>query len=155
MNKRIMQEAIDLAKEKLEQNEGGPFAALIMKDNKIIGRGWNQVTSRNDPTAHAEIVAIRDACKRLDTFSLKDCEIYVNCEPCPMCLAAIYWARIKRIYYAASRKDAAAIGFDDDFIYEQIKKSPQNRSIEMIQNLREEALELFKQWMRKENRKEY
>src|SRR5665213_3187669 len=115
--KTFMRRAIDLSRQKMNENCGGPFGALIVKDGKIIAEGWNQVTSSHDPTAHAEIVAIRAACKTLDNFSLKGCEIYTSCEPCPMCMAAIYWAHLDQVYYANTRQDAAAIGFDDDFLY--------------------------------------
>src|SRR5687767_3113945 len=122
----------------MEANEGGPFGAVIVRDGAVIGRGWNQVTSACDPTAHAEIVAIRDACSRLRTFRLENCEIYCSCEPCPLCLAAIYWSRIDRIYYAASCADAAASGFDDSVLYQEIRKPAGERSMPMEQALRGE-----------------
>jgi tRNA(Arg) A34 adenosine deaminase TadA len=128
---------------------------VIVKDGEIVGRGWNQVTSTNDPTAHAEIVAIRDACARLKTFSLAGCEIYTSCEPCPMCLSAINWARLDRIYYAATSEDAAAIGFDDSSLYYDLSLPPNERLIPREQDLREEALEAFRKWAAKQNKVEY
>src|SRR5438445_9701967 len=116
MKQKFMREAIRLSIEMMRRGKGGPFGAIVVKGGRIVGRGCNQVTSGNDPTAHAEIVAIREACRRLKTFQLEECELYTSCEPCPMCLSAIYWARLKRVYYANTRKDAARIQFDDDFI---------------------------------------
>src|ERR1700712_2774359 len=124
---KFMLEAIALSKNGITQNHGGPFGCVIVKDDVIVGRGNNKVTSTNDPTAHAEVVAIRDACKNLNTFQLDDCEIYTSCEPCPMCLGAIYWARPKVIYYANNREDAAAIGFDDSMIYEEFSVGLEKR----------------------------
>ena len=118
--KKFMREAIQMAQNGMDNQEGGPFGAIIVKDGVIVGKGNNQVTSTNDPTAHAEMVAIRDACKNLGDFQLEDCVIYSSCEPCPMCLGAIYWARPKKLYFACSREDAAAIGFDDEFIYKEV-----------------------------------
>src|SRR3954468_13693922 len=126
-----MKEAIRISIEKMRGNHGGPFGAVVVRNGKVVGRGWNQVTSTNDPTAHAEICAIRDACKKLKTFQLDDCELYTSCEPCPMCLAAIYWARLKKIYFANTRQDAAEIGFDDDFIYQEIPLALEKRKIAM------------------------
>src|ERR1700744_6094469 len=131
MNVDFMREAIRISTEKMRANHGGPFGAVIVCDGKIVGRGWNQVTSTNDPTAHAEMVAIREACKRLKTFQLDDCELYTSCEPCPMCLSAMYWARLKRVYYGNTRKDAAKIDFDDDFIYMEIPKALSERKLPM------------------------
>ncbi|MEJ7822963.1 MAG: nucleoside deaminase, partial [Chitinophagaceae bacterium] len=136
-------------------NEGGPFGCVIVKDDKIIGRGNNKVTSSNDPTAHAEVVAIRDACKNLGTFQLEDCEVYSSCEPCPMCLGAIYWARPKLVYYANSREDAANIGFDDSMIYEELGIELDKRKIPIINLGREEALKVFKEWQNKSNKIKY
>src|SRR5947209_14391762 len=116
----FMREAIRLSIQKMHAGHGGPFGAVVVKGRKIVGRGWNRVTSSNDPTAHAEIVAIRDACKRLKTFLLDACDLYTSCEPCPMCLSALYWARVRRVYYSNTRKDAARIAFDDDFIYREV-----------------------------------
>ncbi|WP_062043683.1 nucleoside deaminase [Lentimicrobium saccharophilum] len=144
--KEFMAEALRLAEENISSGNGGPFGAVVVKDGKIIARGSNHVTSNNDPTAHAEVVAIREACTVLGDFQLKGCEIYCSCEPCPMCLGAIYWARPERIYFAASRQDAADAGFDDDFIYREISLNPGQRSIPAGQLLREEALHVFRQW---------
>lgn len=155
MNAEILREAIRLSREKMEANEGGPFGALIVRKGEIIGRGWNRVTSTNDPTAHAEVVAIRDACGRVGTFSLAGCEIYSSCEPCPMCLAAIYWARLEGIYYGASCEDAAVIGFDDAKFYEELRKPVHKRSVVMKQGLRVEAKEVFEEWLKKGDRIEY
>src|SRR5579871_4034442 len=131
MKEQFMRAAIRLSHVKMQANCGGPFGAVVVRKGKIVGRGWNQVTSTNDPTAHAEVGAIRDACKRLKTFQLADCELYTSCEPCPMCLSAMYWARLKRVYYANTRKDAANIGFDDDFIYKEIPLPIDKRKLRM------------------------
>src|SRR5581483_1922549 len=149
MNSKFMRAAIELSLKKMRDDCGGPFGAIIVRKNKIVGRGWNRVTSTNDPTAHAEVSAIRDACKKLKTFKLDGCEIYVNCEPCPMCLAAIYWARIEKIFYANTRKDAAEIDFDEDLIYREISLPISRRKILMKQLLRAEALEVFAEWKSK------
>ena len=150
-----MKEAIALSQNGVRNNEGGPFGCIIVKNDKIIGRGNNRVTSANDPTAHAEVVAIRDACKNLGTFQLEDCEVYSSCEPCPMCLGAIYWARPKLVYYANSREDAANIGFDDSMIYEELGIELDKRKIPIINLGREEALKVFKEWQNKSNRIKY
>jgi guanine deaminase len=142
----FMQRAVALALEKMRENSGGPFGAVIVRDNAIIAEGWNEVTSSNDPTAHAEIVAIRRACARLGTFNLPDCDIFTNCEPCPMCLGAIYWARLRRIYYANTRAEAAQIGFDDAFIYEEIGRPPESRKIPAIRLLTEDSHSAFQEW---------
>lgn len=155
LNPAFLREAIRLSIEKMEANAGGPFGAIVVQKGEIIGRGWNQVTSTNDPTAHAEVVAIRDACSRLKTFSLAGCEIYSSCEPCPLCLAAIYWSRLERIYYAATCDDAAEAGFDDRSFYCEIRKPAVERAIPMQQALREEALVALQTWMKKENRIRY
>ncbi len=152
---KFMLKAIELSKEGMESGAGGPFGAIIVKNGKIVGQGHNKVTSSNDPTAHAEIVAIRDACKNLNTFQLDDCVIYTSCEPCPMCLGAIYWARPKRIVFACDKKDAAAIDFDDDFIYKEIELPIGKRSIKTEQHLREEGLHVFKAWEEKKDKMEY
>jgi len=141
-----MSEAIKLAKENILSNNGGPFGAVVVKEGKIIGRGNNTVTSDNDPTAHAEVNAIRDACKNLDSFQLEDCEIYTSCEPCPMCLGAIYWARPKKIYYAGTQQDAANAGFDDSYIYEEIGLPMNERKIPVEQILNNKILEVFDEW---------
>lgn len=152
---KFMQEAVALSRKGAANNEGGPFGCIVVKRDKIIGYGNNKVTSTNDPTAHAEIVAIRDACKNLGTFQLEDCEIYTSCEPCPMCLGAIYWARPKVIYYANSRQDAADIGFDDSMIYKEMTVDLQNRKIPIIPMGSTDALEVFKLWMNKPDKTEY
>lgn len=154
-NNEFMHEAIRLAEAGMNSDEGGPFGCVIVKDNAIIGRGNNKVTSSNDPTAHAEIVAIRDACSHLQSFQLDGCELYTSCEPCPMCLGAIYWARPAKVYYACTRKDAEGIGFDDQFIYEEIGLDLQDRSIPMQQLMHEDGLEIFKLWMAKPDKREY
>lgn len=154
-NKEHMQEAIRLSVEKMEAGFGGPFGCVIVKDGNIIARGFNNVTATNDPTAHAEVDAIRKACKELGTFQLDGCELYTSCEPCPMCLGAIYWARPKVVYYGNTRADAAKIGFDDKFIYEEIEKPLSERSIPMLPFLREEALEGFRKWEVKAGKTEY
>jgi tRNA(Arg) A34 adenosine deaminase TadA len=151
----FMMRAIELSKNGLESGQGGPFGCVIVKDGKIIGEGNNQVTSTNDPTAHAEMVAIRNACKNINSFQLEGCEIYTSCEPCPMCLGAIYWARPDKIYFANNRSDAADIGFDDAFIYDEIGENLENRKIIMESLGRIEALEIFKQWKLKTDKIEY
>jgi tRNA(Arg) A34 adenosine deaminase TadA len=153
--KTFMHRAIELSRQKMEENCGGPFGAIVVKDGRIIGEGWNQVTSGNDPTAHAEVTAIRTACKTLGNFKLDGCEIYTSCEPCPMCLAAIYWARIGKIYYANTRKDAAAIGFDDDFLYREISLPEAERALPAQRLLAEEAKNVFDSWMKKTDKTAY
>ena len=150
-----MRAAIRLSLSKMRANCGGPFGAVVVRKGKIIGRGWNRVTSTNDPTAHAEVTAIRDACRRLKTFQLDDCELYTSCEPCPMCLSAIYWARFRKVYYANTRKDAAKIAFDDDLIYREVAKPISKRLIPMKQLLRPEALTVFKEWQSKTDKVRY
>ena len=152
---KFMQEAIALSKEGMDKNEGGPFGCVIVKDDKIVGRGNNKVTSTNDPTAHAEVVAIRDACKNLGYFQLDDCEVYTSCEPCPMCLGAIYWARPKAIYFANSREDAAEAGFDDSMIYDEMKAGIDERKIPIQTLGREEAIKVFDEWKSKANKTAY
>ncbi len=144
-----MREAIRLSIREMRRGQGGPFGAVVVRDGKVVGRGCNQVTSANDPTAHAEIVAIRGACKRLKTFQLDGCDLYTSCEPCPMCLSAIYWAHLRHVYYANTRKDAAKIDFDDDFIYHEVALPIRRRQVGMKQLLREEALVAFAEWQRK------
>ncbi len=151
----FMQRAIDLAEKGINSNSGGPFGAVVVKDDKIIAEGFNKVTSTNDPTAHAEIVAIKEACKKLGSFQLDDCIIYTSCEPCPMCLGAIYWARPKKVYYACNRDDAAAIDFDDQFIYDELKKQIGDRQISFKSLMRIEALKVFKKWNKKVDKIEY
>jgi len=150
-----MQKAIDLAKKSMDSNEGGPFGAIVVKNDEIIAEGNNMVTSSNDPTSHAEVVAIRNACKKLNTFQLTDCIIYTSCEPCPMCLGAIYWARPKKVYYACTKKDAAEINFDDQFIYDEIDSPITNRSISFENINRDEAKKVFDQWILKEDKIDY
>ena len=151
----FMQEAVRLAEEGMRSNRGGPFGCVIVRRGEIIARGRNCVTSTNDPTAHAEVTAIREACQHLHTFQLVDCELYASCEPCPMCLAAIYWARIPIVYYGNTRADAAKIGFDDDFIYQQIPLPPNERTIIMRPLLREIAQTTFKAWAEKSDKTAY
>lgn len=144
-----MRAAIRLSRAKMRANCGGPFGAVVVRDGKIVARGWNRVTSANDPTAHAEVMAIRAACKKLKSFHLADCELYTSCEPCPMCLAAIYWARLDQVYYANTRRDAARVRFDDDWIYREVARPIARRKIPMRQLLRREALEVFAEWQAK------
>src|SRR3990167_1516342 len=138
LHKKFMSHAIRLSITKMVEGKGGPFGAVVVKNGKIIAEGFNKVTSTNDPSAHAEVVAIRNACKKLKSFQLTGCEIYTSCEPCPMCLGAIYWARPDRVYFANTREDAANIGFDDQFIYEEINRSIQKRKFKMKQFMRKE-----------------
>lgn len=152
---KFMLEAIALSENGIHANQGGPFGCVIVKDDMIVGRGNNRVTSTNDPTAHAEVVAIRDACANLDTFQLEGCEVYTSCEPCPMCLGAIYWARPKVVYYANNRNDAADIGFDDSMIYEEMSASMDERKIPIIPIGREHALKVFEAWKHKEDKTPY
>ncbi len=151
---KFMLKAIELSIKSAE-TIGGPFGCVIVKDNKIISEGSNKVTSTNDPTAHGEIVAIREACLKLNTFSLSGCELYSTCEPCPMCLSAIYWSHIDKIFYANTRDDAKNIDFDDSFIYSEINKKIGDRKIQMIQLLRDEALKAFKIWDEKVDKIKY
>ena len=150
-----MQEAIRLSIENVTSGKGGPFGAVIVKDGVIIARGVNEVTSSDDPTAHAEVVAIRNACKALGTFQLDGCEIYTSCEPCPMCLGAIYWARPDKMYFANTKKDAADILFDDQFIYDEIEIPFENRKLVTEQMMRDEALEAFRLWSQSVNKIKY
>ena len=154
MKNEFMKKAIELSIESVNKN-GGPFGSIIVKDNKIIAQGSNKVTSSNDPTAHGEIVAIREACKKLNTFNLVGCELYSTCEPCPMCLSAIYWARIEKIYYANTRKDAQKIDFDDSLIYSEFQKNIDKRKIPLIQMMRKEALKAFELWDKKTDKVKY
>ncbi len=153
--KEFMRHAVRLSAEHMRGGEGGPFGAIIVKDGKVIAEGWNQVTSSNDPTAHAEVVAIRLACETLGTFSLEGCDIYASCEPCPMCLASIYWARIGRIFFANTRQEAAAIGFDDEFLYNEIPKAIEDRSIPTEHLALPEAKAVFAEWEKKPDKVEY
>jgi len=154
-DQNFMREAIKEAEAGMRGGRGGPFGCVIVRKGGIIARGSNRVTSTNDPTAHAEITAIREACAKLKTFQLADCELYTSCEPCPMCLAAIYWARIPRMYYGNTRADAAAIGFDDDFIYQQIPLPPEKRTLGMESLLRDEAQAAFREWQAKPDKVRY
>ena len=152
---KFMREAIELSRKCLATGTGGPFGAVVVKDGEVIGRGSNRVTLDNDCTAHAEVTAIREACRNLRTFQLDGCDIYTSCEPCPMCLGAIYWARPDRIYYAANREDASAIGFDDSLIYKEMNLSPEKRIISGEEHDREEALATLADWKASENKIEY
>jgi len=154
MSTEFMQRAIALAYENIRAG-GGPFAALVVKDGRAVAEGVNRVTSTNDPTAHAEVVAIRAACKALGTFQLTDCDLYTSCEPCPMCVGAIYWARPARVFYAGTAADAAAGGFDDAFIYEEIKLPQATRRIPMAQVLHEEGTGIFRAWLAKTDKTPY
>ncbi len=153
-NSKFMLKAIELSIQSAK-SKGGPFGCVIVKDDQIIAEGNNQVTANNDPTAHAEIVAIRNACKKLDNFFLKGCDLYTSCEPCPMCLSAIYWSHVDNIFYANTRTDAANIDFDDSFIYSEISKNIDERKISMKQMNRDEALKAFKIWQTKEDKIKY
>tara|TARA_B100001996_G_scaffold34078_1_gene25513 strand:- start:90 stop:554 length:465 start_codon:yes stop_codon:yes gene_type:complete len=154
MKNEFMKRAIELSIESVNKN-GGPFGSVIVKDNKIVAEGSNKVTFSNDPTAHGEIVAIREACKKLKNFNLSGCELYSTCEPCPMCLSAIYWARIDKVYYANTREDARKIDFDDSLIYSELNKKIDERKIHMTQMMREEALKTFELWNNKTDKIKY
>jgi tRNA(Arg) A34 adenosine deaminase TadA len=154
-DKEFMRRAIELAQNGIDSNDGGPFGAVVVRDGEIIGEGCNRVTSTNDPTAHAEVVAIREACKNLSSFQLDGCVIYTSCEPCPMCLGAIYWARPAKMYFACRREDAARVGFDDALIYEEIERPIEARRIESVNFLRDEGLRVFENWANKLDKTEY
>jgi len=154
MKNEFMKRAIELSVESVNKG-GGPFGSVVVKDNTIIAEGSNKVTPTNDPTAHGEIVAIREACKKLNNFTLSECELYSSCEPCPMCLSAIYWARIDKIYYANTREDARKIDFDDSLIYTELQKNIDKRKTTMIQILRNEALKAFELWDKKTDKVKY
>src|ERR1700704_2112156 len=151
----FMAEAIALSLENVRKGKGGPFAAVVVRDGKVLARGINRVTLTNDPTAHAEVVAIREACAAIGDFQLSGCDLYTTCEPCPMCLGAIYWARLARVFYAGTAEDAAAAGFDDAFIYGEIRRHPEARRIPMTQILRDESLAIFSAWLRLADKKPY
>lgn len=153
-DRAFMRMAIELSKENIDRG-GGPFGAVIVRDGKLISRGANRVVPNNDPTAHAEVEAIRNACRELGTFDLKGCTVYSSCEPCPMCLSALYWAGIERICYANTKRDAAAIDFDDSFIYDQLRLDYDRRSIHCEHFMRDEALEAFRKWNDKTDKVEY
>ncbi len=155
MEDKFMQRAIELAIENVRSSSGGPFGAVIVKDGAVIAEGTNRVTSSNDPTAHAEVMAIREACRKLGSFQLDGCELYTNCEPCPMCLGAIYWARPARVFYGASAGDAAVAQFDDAFIFREIAQPARLRKIPMVQVMRDEALAAFRAWLDKADRIQY
>lgn len=150
-----MRRAIELSREKMCDGEGGPFAAIVVIGDEIVGEGWNQVTSHNDPTAHAEVVAVRDACARLDRFSLEGAVLYTSCEPCPMCLAAIYWAHVSRLFYANTTEDAAGIGFDDAMLYREIALPVRERSLPAERILGDEAIKVFAEWDSKDDKVTY
>jgi guanine deaminase len=150
-----MARAIQLALENVRSGRGGPFGTVIVKNGEIVSEAANQVTATNDPTAHAEVIAIRFACQKLQTFELHGCDLYTSCEPCPMCLGAIYWARIDRIYYASLAADAAKVGFDDSFIYAEIKQPLSERKVPMIQMMRDDALAAFRAWNEQPNKIRY
>lgn len=154
-DRQFMMRAIELARSGMDSGDGGPFGCVVAKDGKIIAEGNNRVTSTNDPTAHAEVVAIRNACKSLDAFQLDGCSIYTSCEPCPMCLGAIYWARPAQVFYACTREDAAAVGFDDDLIYRELAMPNEERERVMINLLRDEGVALFAAWDAKPDKIEY
>jgi len=155
MDNPFMARAIQLSIENVQSGQGGPFGAVIVQDGNIVAEGVNCVTTNNDPTAHAEVVAIREACRKLRSFELKDCELYASCEPCPMCLRAIYWARLARIYFGNSAADASKIGFDDSAIYRECARSYTERSIPMVQVMREQALAAFRAWKEKTDKIPY
>jgi len=155
MNSPFMARAIQLAIENVRSGQGGPFGAVIVEDGNIIAEGANQVTSTSDPTAHAEMVAIRQACRKLGLFELKGCELYTSCEPCPMCLGAIYWTRLSRVYFGSLAADASHAGFDDSFIYREIAQTHLERGIPMVQMMREEALAAFRAWQDKSDKIRY
>lgn len=150
-----MQRAVELSLENVKSGRGGPFAAVVAKDGQIVSEGVNEVTSRNDPSAHAEVTAIREACRKLKTFQLSGCEIYTSCEPCPMCLALIYWSRLDRVYYANTAADAARIGFDDALIYRELAKPPEKRHLPMQQLMRADAQAAFDAWEKKPDKVRY
>ena len=154
MNNEFMKRAIELSVENINKG-GGPFGCVIIKDNKIVAEGSNKFVPTKDPTAHGEIVAIREACKKLNNFNLSGCELYSNCEPCPMCLSAIYWARINKIFFANTREDARKIDFDDSLIYSEFKKNINERKIPMVQIMRDEALKAFELWDKKKDKVKY
>ena len=154
-DEKFMRRAIELAQNGIDDNSGGPFGAVVVKDGRIIGEGWNEVTSANDPTAHAEVMAIRKACRALGSFQLEGCIIYTSCEPCPMCLGAIYWARPAGMFFACTREDAARVGFDDEMIYEEIAGNYTDRRIKTVNFMREEALQVFINWTNKPDKTKY
>jgi len=154
-NEIFMQRAVELSEIGMESGEGGPFGAIIVNNNRIVGEGFNQVTGLNDPTAHAEIIAIREACQNLNTFDLSGCSIYTSCEPCPMCLAAVYWANIDEIYYANTKEDAASIGFKDNFIYNEFNRPLKSRKKKIYRIDNKKAKNAFENWVKKQDKVEY
>ncbi len=154
-DEQFMRRAISLAQRGIDAGAGGPFGAVVVKNGEIVGEGCNQVTSTNDPTAHAEVVAIRNACQTLNSFQLDGCVLYTSCEPCPMCLGAIYWARPQQIFFACTHEDAAEIGFDDHFIYDEIERPIEERHIKSVSFLRDEGLTVFKNWASKTDKTKY
>jgi len=154
-DEQFMRRAIELAQKGVDENLGGPFGCVVVKNGEIVGEGSNRVTSTNDPTAHAEVVAIREACRTLNSFQLDGCTVYTSCEPCPMCLGAIYWSRPAAIYFAATRDDAAAAGFDDELFYGEIEKPNDQRQLKMRSLLREESQKVFQNWVEKPDKVEY
>jgi len=155
IDRQFMRKAIRLAQKGMDSNSGGPFGAVVVKNGVVVGEGYNCVTSENDPTAHAEIIAIREACKNLKTFQLDDCVIYTSCEPCPMCLGAIYWARPKKVFYACTRQDAADAEFDDQFIYDELELPMNERKVDFENIDRDEGRHVFEKWMQKTDKTEY
>lgn len=154
-HEKFMRRAIELARRGVDENLGGPFGCVVVKDGEVVGEGSNQVTSTNDPTAHAEIVAVRNACRNLNSFQLEGCSVYTSCEPCPMCLGAIYWARPSRIFIAATRDDAAEAGFDDELFYAELEKPNDERELKLESLLREESQAVFRHWIEKPDKVEY
>ena len=154
-DEKFMRRAIELAQSGVDKNLGGPFGCVVVKDGVIVGEGSNQVTSTNDPTAHAEVVAVRDACRNLGSFQLTDCTVYTSCEPCPMCLGAIYWARPAAIFFAATRDDAADAGFDDELFYSELEKPNSERRLSMQTMLRDESQRVFRSWIQKSDKIKY
>lgn len=155
IDQQFMRKAIRLAQKGMDSNSGGPFGAVVVKNGEVVGEGYNRVTSDNDPTAHAEIMAIRDACKNLGTFQLDDCVIYTSCEPCPMCLGAIYWARPQKVFYACTRQDAADAQFDDQFIYDELEVPMNERKVNFENIIRDEGRHLFVEWIQKSDKTAY
>lgn len=153
--RKFMQYAVSLSRRGMKQGDGGPFGSIVVRGEEIVGEGWNQVLCENDPTAHAEVMAIRNACKKLGTFQLTDCEIYTSCEPCPMCLGAIYWARPSKVYYANTKEDAAAINFDDSFIYREMTVPHDEKKIPLIELRDLDALKVFQEWKAMNNKTLY
>lgn len=154
-DQRFLRMAIELSRKGMQGGQGGPFGCVIVRDGQVVGEGYNRVTSTNDPTAHAEVVAIRDACSRLQSWQLEGCDIYASCEPCPMCLGAIYWARPRRVVFANTHQDAADIAFDDAFIYEELNKAPGDRRIPFTQISMPEAKAVFEDWLKMEGKQNY